>query len=58
MTQSPKKRREDAHALGKFARNGNNVWQGFCTNCFWSAMRLRIAFGLIQKRGILRAFAN
>ena len=38
------KRREDARALPKLARNRTGISRGFRTKCFGSAMRLRIAF--------------
>src|SRR5438128_158908 len=38
------KRREDACAVRKLARNTMSVFRGFRTKCFWSAMRPRIAF--------------
>src|SRR5205809_2625477 len=46
------KRREDACALPKLPRNRTGISHRFRTKCFWSAMRLRIAF---QK---LRAFTK
>src|SRR5207244_6455806 len=41
--QSAKKRREDACALPKLARNRTSASVDFRTKCFWSARRLRIA---------------
>src|SRR5207249_11897515 len=38
------KRRKDACAVRKLARNTMSVFRGFRTKCFWSAMRPRIAF--------------
>jgi hypothetical protein len=38
------KRRENAHALRKLRETKNKHLAAFRTNCFWSAMRPRIAF--------------
>src|SRR5262249_59895377 len=44
---SRRKRREDACALQKLPRNSSNAFDEFRTECFGSAMRLRVAFLLL-----------
>src|SRR5215831_78822 len=47
---SRRKRREDACALQKLPRNSSNAFDEFRTECFGSAMRLRVAFLLLTYR--------
>jgi len=49
------KRREDAHAVPKLARNEIRIFVEFRTKCFGSAMRLRIAFSLARPHITARA---
>ena len=46
---STQKRREDARALLKLSRNPNRASGEFRTECFWTAMRPRIAFMICRK---------